>query len=66
MSVLAFLRENARFLDHLANGARVFDGHCNVGAWGLRLNTRKSAIVHFDAGFSWLGYFFVRREYYQL
>jgi len=37
-----------------------------VGAWGLRLNTRKSAIVHFDAGFSWLGYFFVRREYYQL
>jgi group II intron reverse transcriptase/maturase len=33
---------------------------------GLQLNERKTRIVHFDQGFSWLGYFWVRRESYRL
>lgn len=32
----------------------------------LTLNERKTHIVHFNEGFSWLGYFFVRRECYRL
>lgn len=32
----------------------------------LTLNVRKSRIVHFDAGFEWLGHFLVRRECYPL
>ena len=34
--------------------------------WGLAVNPRKTRIVHFDEGFTWLGYFFVRRECYRL
>ena len=37
-----------------------------LAAWDLTLNERKSNVVHFDEGFSWLGYFFVRRECYRL
>lgn len=33
---------------------------------GLRLNPAKSNVVCFQAGFAWLGYFFVRRECYRL
>lgn len=32
----------------------------------LTLNVRKSRIVHFDAGFEWLGHFLVRSECYAL
>ena len=35
-------------------------------AIGLQLNESKTAIVSFDTGFAWLGYFFVRRECYRL
>lgn len=34
--------------------------------WGLGVNERKTRVVHFDDGFTWLGYFFVRRECYRL
>lgn len=34
--------------------------------WGLQLNERKTRIVHFDQGFTWLGYFLLRREVYQV
>ena len=34
--------------------------------WGLGVNERKTRVVHFDEGFTWLGYFFVRRECYRL
>jgi RNA-directed DNA polymerase len=33
---------------------------------GLQLNEKKTRIVHFDQGFTWLGYFWVRRESYRL
>lgn len=33
---------------------------------GLTLSERKSRIVHIDQGFSFLGYFFIRRECYRL
>lgn len=33
---------------------------------GLQLKERKHPIVHFDQGFTWLGYFWVRRECYRL
>lgn len=35
-------------------------------ARGLVLNPHKSRLVHFDQGFAWLGYFFVRREVHAL
>lgn len=34
--------------------------------WGLRLNSRKTRIVHFDQGFVWLGHFLVRQECHRL
>lgn len=37
-----------------------------LGRIGLSLNRRKSQVVHFDQGFAWLGYFFVRRECYRV
>jgi group II intron reverse transcriptase/maturase len=37
-----------------------------LAAWDLRLNDQKTAVVHFDQGFSWLGHFFVRRQVYRL
>jgi len=33
---------------------------------GMQVNEKKTRIVHFDQGFSWLGYFWVRRECYRL
>jgi group II intron reverse transcriptase/maturase len=33
---------------------------------GLRLNDAKSTVVSFQAGFSWLGYFFIRQECYRI
>lgn len=33
---------------------------------GLQLNEKKTRLVHFDQGFTWLGYFWVRRECYRL
>lgn len=33
---------------------------------GLKLNQRKSRIVHLDTGLGWLGYFFVRQECYRV
>lgn len=33
---------------------------------GLQVSEKKTAVVHFDQGFTWLGYFFVRRESYRL
>jgi group II intron reverse transcriptase/maturase len=32
----------------------------------LRLNKHKSRVAHFDQGFQYLGYFFLRNDYYQL
>lgn len=37
-----------------------------LGKLALGLNETKSRIVHFDEGIEWLGYFFVRGEYYRL
>lgn len=37
-----------------------------LAAIGLQINPKKSAVVHFDQGFAWLGHFFVRRECYRL
>jgi len=37
-----------------------------LAQWGLQINTEKTTIRHFDQGFSWLGYFLVRRECYQI
>ena len=33
-----------------------------LGDWGLSTSDRKTRLVHFDQGFAWLGYFFVRNE----
>jgi retron-type reverse transcriptase len=32
---------------------------------GLALNEDKSGVIHFDQGFSWLGYFLLRGEIFQ-
>lgn len=40
--------------------------HDALVQWGLQLNEQKTRLVHFDQGFEWLGYFFVRRECYRL
>ena len=40
--------------------------HDALHQWGLALNERKTRLVHFDEGFEWLGYFFVRRECYRI
>lgn len=37
-----------------------------LGRLGLRLHPYKTQITHFDEGFSWLGYFFIRNEHYRL
>lgn len=37
-----------------------------LGDWQLQLSPRKTGIRHFDQGFAWLGYFFIRRECYRL
>lgn len=37
-----------------------------LAPWGLRLNPHKTRIVHLDQGLTWLGYFFVRGECYEL
>lgn len=37
-----------------------------LAQWGLALNPHKSRVVHFDQGFPWLGYFFIRREVHSL
>jgi group II intron reverse transcriptase/maturase len=37
-----------------------------LAALDLRLNDQKTAVVHFDQGFAWLGHFFVRRQVYRL
>jgi CRISPR-associated protein Cas1 len=34
--------------------------------FGLRLNARKTRVVHFDQGFAWLGHFLLRDECYPL
>lgn len=34
----------------------------SLRTWGLTISDRKTRIVHFDQGFAWLGYFFVRNE----
>lgn len=39
--------------------------HDALRQWGLRLHDRKTRLVHFDEGFTWLGYFFVRDKCYQ-
>ena len=46
----------------LADGAP----RLTLARWGLRLNAHKTRIVHLDQGLSWLGYFFVRNECYEL
>jgi group II intron reverse transcriptase/maturase len=33
---------------------------------GLKLRDNKTQVIHFDQGFSWLGYFFLRRECFRL
>jgi group II intron reverse transcriptase/maturase len=38
----------------------------SLTAIGLAMSERKTAVNHFDAGFEWLGYFFVRGECYRL
>ena len=35
-------------------------------ALGLTLHPRKTQVVHFDEGFAFLGYFFVRREVFKV
>ncbi len=40
--------------------------HDTLHRWGLQLNEKKTQLVHFDQGFTWLGYFFVRGECYQV
>lgn len=40
--------------------------HDALHQWGLQLNQAKSCLRHFDTGFAWLGYFFVREECYQV
>ncbi len=37
-----------------------------LAAIGLTMSEHKTSVTHFDAGFEWLGYFFVRRECYRL
>ena len=32
----------------------------------LEIHPQKTTIVHFDQGFGWLGYFFIRNECYRL
>lgn len=46
-------RINARILDQLAPGARVFDGFCYVGQWGLRAaKAGASEVVGIDSSIS--------------
>ncbi|MCB0132625.1 MAG: hypothetical protein KDD78_17305 [Caldilineaceae bacterium] len=33
---------------------------------GLEIHPQKTAIRHFDQGFAWLGYFFIRNEYFRM
>jgi RNA-directed DNA polymerase len=40
--------------------------HDALHQWGLQLNQAKSCLRHFDTGFPWLGYFFIREECYQV
>lgn len=40
--------------------------HKSLDQLGLKLNEHKTRIIHFDEGFRFLGYFFVRRECYRL
>lgn len=44
--------------------ARAALGLCRraLQGWGLAASERKTRVVHFDQGFAWLGYFFVRGE----
>ncbi|MFN8493505.1 MAG: reverse transcriptase domain-containing protein [Caldilineaceae bacterium] len=50
-----------------ADAAQAFEwSRAALAQWGLQINDEKSHIRHFDQGFSWLGYFLVRRECYQL
>jgi len=37
-----------------------------LASLGLELHAQKTQIVHFDQGFAWLGYFFIRRECHRL
>lgn len=40
--------------------------HDALMQWGLRLHDRKTQVVHFNDGFTWLGYFFIRDECYRV
>jgi group II intron reverse transcriptase/maturase len=40
--------------------------HDALTQWGLRLHDRKTRVVHFNEGFTWLGYFFIRDECYRV
>jgi group II intron reverse transcriptase/maturase len=40
--------------------------HDALTQWGLRLHEQKTRLVHFNEGFTWLGYFFVRDECYRV
>ena len=40
--------------------------HDALRRWGLQLSEKKTQLVHFDQGFTWLGYFFIRNECYQV
>ena len=40
--------------------------HDALTYWGLRMHEQKTRLVHFNDGFTWLGYFFVRDECYRV
>jgi group II intron reverse transcriptase/maturase len=67
---LAYLRYADDFVvcSRTQSEAEAAEATCRhaLAAWGLALNPRKTHVVHFDEGFTWLGHFFVRRECYPL